>query len=103
MPAYNPPVKNTAWVGYIALQSMANPGSFQANPTIAAGDFKVRIDGAALANLTTLPSVDPAGSIWVKVSLSSSEMNGDNIGIQCIDQTSPKEWADLPINIQTTA
>lgn len=103
MPAYNPPVKNTAWVGYIALQSMANPGSFQANPTIASGDFKVSVDGGAFGNLTTLPSADPASSTTVKLSLSSSEMNGDNIKIQCIDQTSPKEWADLILTIQTTA
>lgn len=103
MPSYNPPVKNVAYVVYVALQDMANPGSFKANPTIAAGDFKVSIDNGAFGNLTTIPDVDPDGSTTVKISLSADEMNGDNIKVQCIDQTSPKEWADLIFTIQTTA
>lgn len=100
---YNPPVKNEDFAIRIALEDMQNPGSFKSNPTIAAGDFKVSTDGGALANLTTLPSVSPAASIWVLVSLSAAEMNGDVIAVQGIDQTSPKEWADWAISIPTTA
>lgn len=99
---YNPPNKNQDFLIRIALEDFTNPGSFKANPTIAAGDFKVTIDGAALANLSTLPSVSPAGSILVLLTLSAAEMNGDVITIVGIDQTSPKEWSDFVISIPTT-
>jgi len=100
---WNPPVKNEDFQIRIALEDMANPGSFKAAPTIAAGDFKVTTDGGALANLGTLPSVSPAASIWVLITLSAGEMNGDSVAVQCIDQTSPKEWADRAISIATTS
>lgn len=99
---YNPPKKNEDFVIRIALNDYNNPGEFKANPTIAAGDFKVSIDGGALANLATLPSVSPASSIWVLITLSASEMNGDSIVIQGIDQTAPKEWSDWALSIPTT-
>ncbi len=100
---YNPPKKGEDFVMYVALQDMNAPGSFKANPTIASGDWKVSKDGGALANLSTLPSVEPTSSIWVKVTLSSTEMNADTVAIQGIDQTSPKEWADWGLYIPTTA
>lgn len=100
---YNPPKKNEDFVIRIALEDYGIPGSFEANPTIAAGDFKVAVDATALADLTTLPSVSPAGSVLVLVSLSAAEMNGDVITIVGIDQTSPKEWSDIVICIPTTA
>lgn len=103
MAAQNPPVNGVAFSVYIALQDMTNPGSYKANPTLAAGDAKVSIDGGALANLATLPAVGPAGSIWVLVTLSAAEMTGDNIAIQLIDQTNPKEWADYGFVVQTVA
>lgn len=99
---YNPPVKNEDFLLRIALEDVSNPGSFKSNPTIVAGDFKVSIDGGALTNLTTLPSVSPAGSVLVLISLSAAEMNGDSISIVAIDQTSPKEWADFVMSIPTT-
>jgi hypothetical protein len=99
---YNPPIKNQDFVLRVTLEDVANPGSFKSNPTIAAGDFKVDIDGAGLNNLATLPSVSPGSSIWVNIALSATEMNGDVISIQCIDQTSPKEWADAALCILTT-
>jgi hypothetical protein len=100
---YNPPVKGEDFVCRIALQDMANPGSYKASPTLAAGDFKIDKDGGGLNNLATLPSVSPAAGIWVLISLSATEMNADVISIQCIDQTSPKEWADYAFCILTVA
>lgn len=82
---------------------MNNPGSFKSSPTIAAGDFKVDKDGAGLNNLATLPAVDPAASVLVKVTLSATEMNADVVTVVCIDQTNPKEWADFAFSIPTTA
>jgi len=97
-----PPKKNTAFVTYVGLVSQANALVFQPNPTLAAGDVKVSIDGAALANITTLPDVDPDNSKLVKVSLSTDEMNGDNIQVIFSDAAG-NEWCDLIINIQTVA
>lgn len=102
MVSYVTPKKNSAFILYFALPSMAATGSFQSAPTLAAGDFKVSIDGGALANLTTLPTNTPGG-VMVKASFSASEMNGDNITLVAIDQTATKEWADTVINIQTSA
>ena len=99
---YNPPVKGQDFVFRLALID-AQIGGFKANPTIAAGDFKVSKDGGALANLATLPSVEPAGSIWVKIELSSTEMTADTVAIQAIDQTATKEWSDFALCIPTTA
>lgn len=100
---YNPPVKNQDFAIRISLEDYANPGNFRSNPTIAAGDFKVAVDATALANLTTLPTVSPASTVLVLISLSASEMNGDVITLVCIDQTSPKEWSDFVISIPTTS
>lgn len=100
---YNPPVRGEDFIFYVTLEDAANPGNLKLNPTIASGDFKVSKDDGALANLTTLPTVSPAASGWVKVSLSVSEMTADNVKVQWIDQTSPKEWADGSVCIVTTA
>lgn len=99
---YNPPVKNEDFLIRVTLRDASDARSFKANPTIASGDWKVSIDGGALANLATLPSVSPASSIWVLITLSASEMNGDVIAIQGIDQTNPKEWCDFALCLPTS-
>lgn len=104
MAASNPPVNAVQYIVYIALQDMANPGSYKANPTLASGDVKISIDGGAFANIDTggtLPAVTPAAGIAIKVTVSTTQMTGDNIFIQFIDQTNPKEWADYAFVIQT--
>jgi len=85
------------------LNDMTAVGSFRSNPTLATGDFKVDIDGGGLTNLGTLPSVSPSATVAVLLSLSAAEMNGDVITVVGIDQTSPKEWADFFLCINTTA
>lgn len=99
---YNPPKKNEDFIWRIQLQDMATPGKFKVNPTIASGDFKIDKDGGGLADLNTLPSVDPSGTTWVKITLSSTEMNADIVSVQAIDQTTLTEWADWGICILTT-
>lgn len=99
---YNPPVKGEDFVTRVSLADMSVQGSFKSNPTLAAGDAKIDKDGAGLNNLATLPSVDPAGSVLVKVSLSATEMNADVVSVVFVDQTSPKEWADFVLVILTT-
>jgi hypothetical protein len=100
---YNPPVKNEEFKIRISLEDYTNPGNMESNPTIAAGDFKVDKDGGGLSNLSTLPSVSPAASVLVLIELSATEMNADVVTLVCVDQTSPKEWADLVISIPTTS
>lgn len=100
---YNPPVKNEDFEIQVALEDYANPGNFKSSPTLAAGDFKVSKDGGALANLTTLPVNEPASSVLVTLALSATEMNADVVTVVCIDQSSPKEWADMVISIPTTS
>lgn len=102
MASYVTPKKNTAWVGYIALVDQSNTKVLKANPTIAAGDFKISKDGGAFANLTNLPTVTPASGTAVQLSLTSTEMNADNIVIACIDAAGA-EWCDQFINLQTSA
>jgi hypothetical protein len=99
---YNPPTKGEDFVIRVALADPAVPGSFKSNPTIASGDWKVDKDGGGLTNLTTTPTVDPASSVLVKISLSATEMNADVVTVVGIDQTSPKEWNDYVMSIPTT-
>lgn len=102
MTSYVTPKKNSAFIMYAGLPSVANTSNFQSNPTIASGDFKVSIDGGALANMTNLPTVTPASSKMVQFSLTATEMNGDNITLVCSDAAGG-EWKDVIINIQTSA
>lgn len=102
MATYVPAKVSTQFVFYASLVSQANTKIMQVNPTIASGDFKVSIDGGALANLGTLPTVTPAGGAMVKFTLSTSEMAGANATVVCSDAAG-SEWCDLTVNIPTTA
>lgn len=102
MASYVTPKKNTAYKFYVSLVDQSNTKLTKANPTIASGDFKVSTDGAAFANLTTLPSANPASGRAIMIDLSAGEMNGDNIVVQCVDAAGA-EWCDLIVNIQTSA
>lgn len=99
---YNPPVKNEDFIIRVALRDASDPRSFKSSPTLASGDFKVDKDGGGLSNLGTTPSVDPASTVLVKLTLSSTEMNADVVTIVGIDQTNPKEWCDFVMTIPTT-
>src|SRR3990172_6526895 len=100
---YNPPKKGENFLIRIALEDYANSGNFKSSPTLASGDFKVAVDATALANLGTLPSVSPASTVCVLITISTGEMDGDVITLVGIDQTSPKEWSDIVLSIPTTA
>lgn len=102
MASYWPPKRATAFIMYVALESVATAGTFQSNPTLASGDVKCSLDGGSLTNLTTLPTVTPASGKMVKVSLSSSEMTADNVTIVFSDAAG-SEWKDLVINLATVA
>jgi hypothetical protein len=99
---YFPPKYATAFIIYLGLESVATAGAFQANPTLASGDFKSYADGVLTGNLATLPTVTPAAGKMVKFSLSAAEMTGDNITVVCSD-ASGGEWKDMIFTLQTVA
>ena len=99
---YNPPIKNQDFRFPIALRSYADPAVFLTNPTLASGDVQLSKDGAAFANLTTLPSVSPASSGQVRADLTATEMNADEVMVRFKDQTSPPEWIEEWVAIITT-
>lgn len=101
MPTYVPPKKNTQFIFYGGLVSQADTKLLKSAPTIAAGDFKTALDGGTSANLGTLPTNTP-GTQYVKYTLSTTEMNGDNASVVCVDAAGA-EWCDQFINIQTAA
>lgn len=97
------PKKGVAYImPGLALFSVANPGKFQVNPTLAAGDFKISKDGGAFTNLTNLPTVTPAGGVRIEISLTATEMTADRIAILGIDQAG-NEWGDVLHAFDTTA
>jgi len=102
MASHVTPKKNAEYIMYIGLPDSSDTKLFKASPTIAAGDFKVSTDGGALGNLTSLPTVTPSGGKMVKITLSASEMNGDNVTLVASDAAGD-EWADVMMNIQTSA
>ena len=101
MADYAIPKSGVAYIFYGCLVSQADTKLFKSAPTIAAGDFKVSIDGGAFANLATLPTNTP-GTFSVKFSLSAGEMTGDNILVVASDAAGA-EWCDQSWNIQTSA
>jgi hypothetical protein len=98
---YNPPIRGQQFIFYVGLTSQSSPLTLQSNPTLAAGDVKISKDGGAEANLNTLPAVTPAASTSVKVTVSATEMDADNITITFRDAAG-SEWCDLKVNIQPT-
>lgn len=102
MATYSPPKRATEYIFYVGLADSANAGLFKASPTLASGDVTVSKDGAAAANITTLPTVTPSGGKRVKVTLSSGEMDADNVTVVFSD-ASGAEWDDLIINIAPSA
>ena len=104
MSSFVPCKKNDAagYIFYVSLIDQSNTKLFKANPTLATGDVKLSIDGAAFNNLGTLPTVAPAAGVAVKVTLSQAETNGDNLYVVFSDAAGA-EWCDLAINLQTAA
>ena len=100
MADYGIPKSGVAYIFYGCLVSQADTKLFKSTPTLAAGDFKVSIDGGAFANLATLPTNTP-GTYAVKFSLSAAEMTGDNILVVASDAAGA-EWCDQCWNIQTS-
>lgn len=101
--ADQPIKKNAAFTFFIpGLVSQANTKLFQTNPTIAAGDFTISGDGGNFGNPATIPDVEPNGTTQVRVQLSATEMNYDQITVKWSDQAG-SEWCDGSMIILTSA
>ena len=89
------PKKNTQYKFSISLVDSANRPYFRANPTLAAGDVKVKTDAAGtLSNIATLPTGHTA-RYDVDVTLSAGEMNGDEGTYVVFHDAAGGEWDDL--------
>lgn len=95
------PKQNQAYEFTIALADSAVAGAFKANPTVASGDFQISVGNATYGTLAITPVIDPAGSVNVKINLSSDEMNDPKITIRGIDAAGD-EWDDVFIFIDAT-
>ena len=62
----------------------------------------VATDDGVPGNITTLPVFDADFTKRVKVSLSATEMTGENVTVIFSD-AAVAEWYDLTVNLQTTA
>lgn len=69
------------------------------NPTLAASDFSISIDGGAFGLLDNIPTVAPAGSVLVEISLTAAEKTGERITIMWADPD--EEWEPNGITIYT--
>jgi len=96
-----PAIKNQPYTFSICLPSQAETRVFQVNPTITADDFKIVVSGVEQP-LTNTPAVTPAGSRWVEVSLTASEMNQDRVLFLAHDNAGG-EWSDVSKEIYTVA
>ena len=101
MPSYVPPARATAYEMYITLTQQADTKLVQVNPTLAAADFNVSLDGGAFNPLGTTPTVTPAGGAAVRIQLSVAEMTADNVVVRCSDAAGA-QWCDLTILLQTS-
>jgi len=97
--AGQPAVKGQPFTFYAYLTSQANTNIFQVNPTLAAGDVLVSVDGGALDPITVLPTVVPAGGPQVQVNLAGAEV-GDMTAVWFHDVLGG-EWQDVTYIVGT--
>jgi hypothetical protein len=69
-----PPRRGEQYIFPTFLTSQADTNIFQVNPTLAAGDVEVSIDGGAFNNIAALPVISPALSDQIIVTVSAAEM-----------------------------
>jgi hypothetical protein len=90
-------IRNKAATKVIVLQK---DGDDVVNPTLADGDVKVSIDFADFQNIAVLPTIEPAGTKYVKIALSAAERNSDFTIIEFSD-VAGNQWDDASMIIET--
>lgn len=99
MANFSKPIRGRAYKFYIGLVSRADTKLLQNPPTLQAADFNISKDGGTFTALTTTPSTNPSGSRAVMIDLSATEMDANNIVLQCVDNAGA-EWCDQLISIE---
>lgn len=80
---------------------------YKANPTLAAGDVTISKDGGAFASIEgagtfgDFVSVAPAAGVSVQVKPDATAMTCKTLIIKFVDQTTPKEWEDQLVRVET--
>jgi len=100
-------VAGSAFTFYIpGLEDQANPGLFKSNPTIAAGDFTISINGGATDSLDNTPTVSPAAGTQIKIILSATETtaaaDGGKVTVLCQDSAGD-EWYSVGVVVDVRA
>jgi hypothetical protein len=93
------PKRATAFTFALTLIQTASGGLYT-TPPLAAGDFTVSLDHGSFAALTTTPTVTPAGSVCVLVSLSAAEMTAADVVVLGHDPDGV--WEDVVVTIRPT-
>ena len=92
------------WGAELVLDSIpliAKTSSDYSAPTLAPGDVTVVKDGAAAANIATLPTQQPGSSTRWRLTLSATEMEARVVAVDFVDQTTPAEFEQQRIWIAT--
>lgn len=80
---------------------------YKANPTLAAGDVTISKDGGAFASIEgagtfgDFVAVAPAAGTSVQLKPDATAMTCKTLVIKLADQTTPKEWEDQLVRVET--
>jgi len=84
----------------------AGTANFQANPTIAAGDFRISTNGGAFENPDNLPAVGPGTDVRIGITISAAETTAAGAGGEiwlCWIDAAGAEWDDGFVIIRVAA
>ena len=89
-----------------SLEDQSNAGLFKADPTIAAGDFTISVNGGAFENVDNIPTVAPASGERVALVIAAAETTAAGAGglifIRCKDAAGD-EWYDTSMSVRVHA
>jgi hypothetical protein len=92
---------NTAYTFYLPLIDPDDPNRHAtSNPALAAGDVTVSKDNGTAANIATLPVYSAITGV-LKVDLSATEMQAQDIIVRFNDQTDPETFVSDFVHIET--
>ena len=95
------PKRAEAYTFPLEVQAVVSSNDFLIDPTIVAGDFKIKKDFGTIANLSTLPTVPISGTTEIQVSLTATEMTADKVSIFAVDQDSVWKSVSMFIDVPT--
>jgi len=89
-----------------SLEDQSNAGLWKANPTLAAGDFQISVNGAGFENVDNIPTVAPAAGRRVALVIAAAETTAAGAGgliyIAGVD-ASGDQWYDISFSVRVHA